>query len=368
MRITAKDGGRNAGPGSRDLPAWFGRFMAPDADRPGELMRALDERGVKGHMLELAGGRFVLACPKGATSEAPYRVKLISAHHDRVPGTLGALDNSAACLQLVDFLAADIKACNTLVVFTDKEELGPECSGREYIGTLLQALDGDGARPGPRHKLLEQGSYGLGCLLRGGDADGQGRSWPLAGGQRPLEPLVFSLDVTGRGDTLLLSRSIMDLAQREDRGLAKSGASGAPAGQPGSASGPSALSAMAAQVEALAGLVARLMAGRGRLYRAALPLGEDLGFILAGVPALEISVLPRAEAEALVGVADLPAWAHPGAPGSRTPRTWSWLHGPDDRPSLYDADAFGLMATLLGRLGSLRVPAPAGQRPTARPS
>ncbi|HPE90227.1 MAG TPA: hypothetical protein P5298_13060 [Spirochaetia bacterium] len=293
-------------------PPWFDRFMAPGADRAAVLSEALAELGVRPRTLSIAGGRFVVARPRGPRRDGRYRVKVITAHHDRVAGTPGALDNSAACLQLVRFLDEARDAFNTVVVFTDKEELG-------------QGPHDDPARrsAGP----TEQGSYELGKVL--------------AAELGPGAPMVFPLDVTGRGDALVLSRAAEGLALRqgwEPRVRA-------------------AVGSLASETAAMAEAATRLMAGRGQVLRASLPFGEDLGFMLAGLPALTVTVLPRAEAEALATDGALPAWASPSAPGSRVPATWRVLHGPDDRVGLYDDDAFRLVARFLERLAALRVPA-----------
>ena len=275
-----------------DLPAWFHRFLEPDADRFGLLMDALAGVGVEPRPVELAGGRFIVVAPRREGFDQRYRVKAVSAHYDRVPGTPGALDNSAACLQIWKFLSAGPDSFNTVYVFTDREEL----SGGDPAG---------------------QGSYFLGKAMAG---LGFGVPW------------AFPLDVTGCGDTLVLSRA--------SEGLGGDGR--VPAG-------------LLSEVESMAGGVSRLMAGRARLCRARIPFGEDLGYLLAGIPALALSVLPRDEAALLEpepGFGNMPAWASLARPGGRRPRTWRTLHGPGDLPSLYTEEAFGLAERLLGRLAA----------------
>ncbi|OHD27403.1 MAG: hypothetical protein A2Y38_02520 [Spirochaetes bacterium GWB1_59_5] len=300
-----------------DLPQWFAPFLAPRADRCEALVLALEAGGVGCRVLELSGGRFVVAWPKGSTHDPRYRVKVVTAHHDRVPGTPGALDNSAACLQLVDFLSSGRPAFNTLVVFTDHEELGSRLSPAAVTQAATAPSD--------------QGSYEL------------GRAFP---GMGLRAPMVFPLDVTGRGDALILSLAAHGLAGRRGHG-----------------GGSSALGALVAETDDMANTISKLMAGRAPLFRAMVPFGEDLGFILAGVPALAVTVLPRDEADALASLGGLPAWSSPVAPGLRTPETWSQLHGPNDTPALYTASAFKLVARFLDRLSALRVPAPVSSSP-----
>jgi len=287
--------------------------MAPGSDRSAELARALEARGVAARTLELSGGRFVAAWPKEGLRDPRYRIKVVTAHHDRVPGTPGALDNSAACLQLVDFLSESRGAFNTLVIFTDREELGSARPARP---------DGPGA--------ARQGSFELGKAFSGMDIG---------------SPMVFPLDVTGRGDALVLSRASETLAARADGALRRS-----------------AVERVAAETDAMACSAARLMAGRAPVLRAAVPFGEDLGFMLAGVPALTVTVLPRAEAEALAGLGTLPAWASLAEPGDRAPGTWSRLHGPDDTVDQYGDEAFGVVSRFLARLAAWRAPSSVGRR------
>lgn len=295
--------------------------MSPRADRSLELVHALEASGTLYRVLELAGGRFVIALPGGGTHDPRYRTKVITAHHDRVPGTPGALDNSAACLQLVRFLSSDVKTFNTLIIFTDHEELRPAATTAKYPS-------------GPLPLASDQGSYELGRAFLG--------SLPLgtrADGMVLHAPMVCTLDVTGRGDALVLSQSVAGLAGR------------------GVSVGKGTFEALMAETESMADAVLKMMAGRAPVYRALVPFGEDMGFILAGVPALAITVLPRDEAVCLANLGSLPAWATPSAPGSRIPDTWRLLHGPGDTPELYTGSAFELVSRFLDRFSSLRVPA-----------
>ncbi len=284
------------------LPVWYPRFVSQTADRGAEIQAELESRGVHAKTLELGGGHFVVAWPRNSVRDQRYRIKVLTAHHDRVPGTPGALDNSAACVQLVDFLSLEQESFNTLVVFTDREELG-------------------GLSP------AEQGSYAV------------GKAFASMGIRTPM---VFPFDVTGRGDSIVLSRAADTLIARHGKVF----------------EGFVGLSAIVGETDAMAGSVARIMAGRAPVYRTAVPFGEDLGFICAGIPALTVTMLPRDEAEALAARSGLPAWASPAAPGSAMPATWRCLHGGDDVPELYTAEAFDVIGRLLSRLSAWRVPAP----------
>ncbi len=321
-----------------DLPRWFERFLAPGADRCSVLLAALEDGGVAARVVSVDGGRHIVAWPRGGSRDRRYRFKLASAHYDRVPGTPGALDNSAACAQLVRFALQGGLAFNTLAVFTDREELGA-------------------ARP------TDQGSYGLGRLLAAVASGGPGGALADLG---LVEPVAFSLDVTGRGDALVLSRAPGRLAGAAGGSLI-AGLAGT-AGNGAAGNGAAALGAIASEIEDLASAAERLMAGRAPVFRAGLPFGEDLGYLLAGIPALLATVLPRAEAEALALGDGLPAWASLEPPGTRAPDTWRDMHGPGDTVDRYTPEAFELAGRYLERLASLRLPARPAAGTTARPA
>jgi hypothetical protein len=318
------------------------------ADRFGELMAALVSAGCEPRPVELAGGRFIVVAPRNSVRDHRYRMKVLTAHHDRVPGTPGALDNSAACLQLWRFVTDNQRQTpgssprngrgpirehnpevfNTVAIFTDREEL----SGGS---------------------VEEQGAYALGKAF---GSLGYGL------------PLVLSLDVTGSGDALVLSSSCSGLASmprmRAEEGRFskaertshnRSGPVQNP--DPHRTFRPPIHEALAAEVGALAKDLGRHMAGRMPVYHLPVPFGEDIGFMLAGIPALVCTVLPRREAQGLSGPDGLPQWASPVKPEARMPQTWRFLHGPDDTVEQYTDTAFDLMERFLERVASLRIPA-----------
>jgi len=293
---------------SAELALWFDAFLSPMADRGAMIVRVLQAQNVDARVLELGGGHFVVAWPRHSVRDPRYRIKIVTAHHDRVPGTPGALDNSAACLQLVQFLASEEQTFNLCAVFTDHEELHTAAA--------------------PSSGPSDQGSYALGQVFAG---------------MGLRAPMVCTLDVTGRGDALVLSSAADGLVLEP--------------GNRGAGASARGVSALAAETAQMADTVTRMMVGRAPVYRAMIPFGEDLGFLCSGIPALAITVLPRAEAEMLVAGDGIPAWASPTAPGARMPDTWRHLHGPDDTPSLFTGEAFELVYKFLSRLATLRVPA-----------
>lgn len=285
------------------LPLWFRRYLDLSADRAEILHSELAAAGVQTRLLELAGGRYLVAQPLGGRRDDSCRQKIISAHHDRVPGTPGALDNSAAAWQLVDFLLSNEASVNTTVIFTDREELAGNA-------------------------VSEQGSWVIGSALS-------------TLGYR--QPLVLCLDVTGRGDTLIVSSAANSLADHDH-----------------------ALHRLSLEVQEAGRLLLLHLGKRFPARQARVPFGEDLGFLCSGQAALVLTVLPRPEYECLSGFSfeqtghpsdqtgNLPAWASLRAPG--IPETWRYLHSAADTPALFTKEAFSLMDETIRRIGQWRLP------------
>ncbi|MCK7479786.1 MAG: hypothetical protein M0C28_22730 [Candidatus Moduliflexus flocculans] len=103
-----------------------------------------------------------------AAYDPRYRTKLLVAHHDRRPGSSGALDNGAACLQLAD--------------------LAGRLAAEERVRTTRRS-----SSPIRRNPPAPADS---GLLLRRPRPGGPG-SRPGGEGEEP--PAVFVFDVTGRG-------------------------------------------------------------------------------------------------------------------------------------------------------------------------
>jgi len=223
--------------------------MLPGGDRLVALAGLLAARSLRYSVIKTGEARHIVV----RVGRAKPRVVFV-AHHDRIPGTAGALDNSCACLQLVDFAsrqAVRADAASFLVAFTDAEE----APGSGEVST--------------------QGSYSLARKLRA-----------AAEGQEVLAALV--LDVTGRGGRLLLSKAPGQLLARTGLGLSPA------------ARGHAFLVALAKRSAKAALINAPLDAD--------MPWSDDLGLTLGGLPALAISLLPEAEARILAAGGRPPLW------------------------------------------------------------
>jgi hypothetical protein len=277
----------------------FPDFLAPVADRYrilGELLEEL-EFGYSSIILSAPGGRklrhfFVL--PHRAQSFLPgeYPGIALVAHYDRVAGSPGANDNSAAVFMLLEaaLKMREEGLRNWLVIFTDKEELG----------------SGEGLR--------DQGAYGLAKKLR----------------ETSLKDCRFYIfDACGCGDTLIISTMADHLLRNET----------------GEAAARKRRIVKALRDGALK--TARNLA----LEKALLvptPFSDDAGFLLAGLAAQTITVLPADEASSLVSLLRtrpefidalisreaFRAITSNALTGTKLqlPETWRSLNGPEDTP------------------------------------
>jgi hypothetical protein len=273
------------------------RFLKPGCDRLVALAGLLAARSVPYSVARTGGDRHLIArIGRGRPLLA------LAAHYDRVEGSPGVLDNSCACLQLVRLAASLSAPAAARPAAPGAAAPGGAAPGgaapRARASLIIAFTDAEEA-PG-RGAALSQGSYGLGRALKAA---------------LPPPPTLV-LDVTGRGDRLVYSTSAELLLSRAGRGLA-------------------------AAAEGRSGLVGLVLAAASRAsLRAplpvALPWSDDLGLTLGGLPALALSLLPEDEAALC-------------ARGGR-PRTWDFLHGPDDGPVLAEDSAFALMAAFLAEL------------------
>jgi hypothetical protein len=282
--------------GDEDLPRSFRTFLEPGTDRFGFLLAHLRERRLSPSTVELAGSRhIVVASGRPAVPSKPRIV--LAAHYDRAPGSPGANDNSAAVFQLAE-AAARLRADGTdswLVVFTDREE----------------AACGRGARG--------QGAY---ALAEGFKAIG------LA------EARFFIFDACGRGDTIIVSTTVGQLAADADADA----------------------TGREARELRIRALETGRVAARGRILLAPTPFSDDAGFLAAGLAAQTITLLPAGEAAALARrLRTKPEYAsalinkkardsvEPRAYRSFMPATWKNLHGASDDATSLSPSSFALM-------------------------
>lgn len=308
---------QTAADGPREFPPeGFADFIAPGADRLGFLSDRLSVAGVPHSVLEMAGSRNLIVRFPASAYSGKYRVKCLSAHYDRAPRSPGANDNSAACFQLLSFaseLARRPGAHDCMMAFTDNEEMAASSGSRA------------------------QGSFAI------------------AEGWRRLKlepPWIFSFDCTGRGDTPVLSLSAYSAFSLPGRGRTR----------------PPAIELLDPLQTWTQGFLERAAPGAWALLPT--PYSDNLGYLMGGLPAAALTMLPRAEALSFgKALAENPVLEHillkrefRTATGKRMldevlPATWTRLHGKKDDPSSLEPESFAVMRKLLGGLADARLPA-----------
>jgi hypothetical protein len=269
----------------------FFDFIAPDADRFAVLFSHIEKLDLNSVVIPIEGNRHFFIFPRGkvvkpsAGGSFPFRTEspvILTAHYDRVPGSPGANDNSAAVFQLLDaaLQLGKQSADYWIVIFTDKEEL----------------QKGEG--------IQEQGSYSLAKKLRGMGLN---------------NARIFNFDACGTGDTLVFSSTV-------DYLLRKTGRSGLGRAQ-----------------QTINRLREKAFDTAHRLHiskvlSVPIPFSDDAGFLQGGLPVQTITILPSAEARALNALLRsrpdftdlLISGSARSAAAQLVPETWRCLNSPSD--------------------------------------
>jgi len=279
---------------SPSLPPWFSRFCEPSADRLSVLAQVLHGALIPFELVKTGSFRHVQV-RFDRTAEPQPGEKVLVAHYDRVAGTPGANDNGASVLALVDYLRGPRKGPPMRAVFTDGEELAAGASA------------------------TDQGAFAL------------GRLWGTVPG---LFPVV--LDMTGIGDTVVLGHLGEHLIRRT-RGTLD----------------PTALDGYAQLRMGAKRFLATC--GAGDTLEVNTPFSDDLGLFMAGIPAVQVSLLPRKEALAYRRVRSDPGELAGRDPGALPP-SWRTMHGSGDRPEDLWPTSRNLVAELLEKLEGFPLP------------
>ncbi|MDR2257560.1 MAG: M28 family peptidase, partial [Treponema sp.] len=284
-------------PPSRTKDPWsdipyrrFLDFIAPGADRYGILLSLIEQLGLNSAVFPVNGNRHFFIFPPGQKIQSgqggfPFSGQspvILAAHYDRVPGSPGANDNSAAVFHLLRTALCLGKRDGGywIIIFTDKEELAA----------------GEGIR--------DQGSFTLAEKLR---------LWGLGSGR------VFILDACGTGDTFIISNTTDNLLKNDER--------------PGARRTKQLIQDLRDQ--------ALETARQLRLHKVLLvptPFSDDAGFLRAGIPAQTITMLPAEEAASYAALlrkrpgfaGSLIAGGFPPADRFLVPETWRCVNGPAD--------------------------------------
>jgi hypothetical protein len=272
----------------------FLEFIAPDADRYGVLLSLTEELSLNSVVLPIYGNRHFFVFPRGQKIQStgggafPFRGQhpvILAAHYDRVSGSPGANDNSAAVFHLLRTARRleKLDADYWIIIFTDKEELKA----------------GEGIR--------DQGSFTLAEKLE---------RWGLGGSR------VFIFDACGTGDTFIISNTTDYLLKNSER--------------PGIRRTKNLIQDLRDHALETARLL-RL----DKVLLAPTPFSDDAGFLRAGIPAQTITMLPPEEAASYATLLrKRPGFAESLISGTiqtaadrlQIPETWRCINGPADSP------------------------------------
>ena len=284
------------------LPGTFGEFLKEGCDRASFIQSWLDERGVESHALLIDGKKHVLVRFASSSYDPRFKLKTVIAHHDRVAGSLGANDNSAAVWQLMEWavrLATFRGFHNVRILFTDGEELG--------------------------QSVTRQGAFAIAQTFRRLGMTNQD---------------VYVFDACGRGDVPVLSKSgLSSFASDQFKKSFKD---------------------LFSRTQSL------LKRAAGKLMTLPVPYSDNASFLACAIPAVAVTLLPSAEAElwvnALAEDKELEASLshHRGKGGyphkDKLPLTWQLFHTTRDTQDTLNETSFTLMAAILDELAQEKTP------------
>jgi len=278
----------------------FFDFIAAGADRFAVLFDHVQNLGLNTLVVSIEGNRHFFIFPEGVNlklspgSAFPFRggsPVVLTAHYDRVDGSPGANDNSAAVFMLLK-AALRLRELGTdswIIIFTDKEEL----------------RSGEG--------FHEQGSYSLARKLC----------------QLGLENArVFNLDACGTGETFVVS-STADYLLEKNR-------------KPGFRKTSQRIKALREKVFNTARNL-RI----SPVLSVPTPFSDDAGFLQGGIPSQTVTMLPSSEAAPFASLLrNRPGFADTFIVGPipdrrLIPETWRCINGPQDSHLRLTPENFG---------------------------
>jgi hypothetical protein len=273
----------------------FFDFIAPEANRFLVLLDHIQNLGLNSLIIAIEGKRHFFIFPKGINLKLspgdafPFNGEsptVLTAHYDRVPGSPGANDNSAAVFQLLKTALKldEMDLGQWIIIFTDKEEL----------------QNGEGFK--------EQGSYGLAKKLR---------QLGL------LHAQIFNFDACGTGEVFVFSGTTDYLLDKNEK--------------PG----------FRRVIQRVKKLRKKVLETARRLTLSHVlsvptPFSDDAGFLQGGLPAQTITMLPENEASHFASLlrnhpefVDLLISGSLNNPVDRQqiPETWRAINGPEDTPA-----------------------------------
>ncbi|WP_407396688.1 M28 family peptidase [Treponema sp.] len=216
------------------LPQDFSSFISSRCDRADFIQSWLKGHGVESTRVAIDGKNHILVQFGAGAYNPRFRIKTVVAHHDRVEGSPGANDNSAADWQLMNwavYLKNYPNFHNVRIFFTDGEELGWNTG------------------------VAEQGAFGIAATFQ----------------RLGIKDDVYVFDACGRGEVPVLAR--LNLGPKTPSSFVKT--------------------ANDLYVRTQEILKA---ASPGRWMTLPVPYSDNASFLACGIPAVAITMLPADEA------------------------------------------------------------------------
>jgi len=111
------------------IPESFKQFISSDCDRKAFIQNYLNSAGIDAPVIQLEGKNHIYVKFPQTQYNPMFKIKTVIAHYDRVEGSPGANDNSAAVFSMLEWavrLSKMPSAHNVRLIFTDGEELGSD--------------------------------------------------------------------------------------------------------------------------------------------------------------------------------------------------------------------------------------------------
>lgn len=295
------------------LPQGFDKYIAPDTDRLKFLQDYLLARSVQTSVVSVAGRKHLYVNFPSSSYNPRFKIKTILTHYDRVSGSPGANDNSAANFQIADFAVRLKKTVelgavpNIRIFFTDGEELG------------------EGGVSG-------QGAFGLAELFKKLGITNDD---------------VYVFDSCGRGQVAVLAQAGLSQAQSKNSNFAKK---------------------FISLFERTQNLLRTSC--QNSWITLPVPYSDNAGFLALGIPAVAITLLPKEEVSdyqrALLSDKNLesevmncrmddsadklPRFKYE----EKMPVTWRLFHTPYDNALSLTEESFDVMRKILDTLAAGR--------------
>lgn len=301
----------------KSLPDKFLEYIAPDCDRLLFLQNYFSENGVATSVINLGTKKHLYINFPTASYDPTFKMKTIICHYDRVEGSPGANDNSAANFAVADFAVRLSKISgfihNIRIIFTDGEELG-----------------GEG--------VSSQGAYALAELFRKLGITNED---------------VYVFDACGRGEVAVLAQAGLSAGMNSD---------------------------FRKKFLSLFKRTQTLLASScpQSWMNLPVPYSDNAGFLACGIPAVAITMLPKDEAtlyfknlmaDKKLEKAIMNCSLDSGNPDrtelsiqrfkykEKMPMTWRLFHTEFDNHFSLTAESFHVMEKILAELAKMKTPA-----------